>query len=74
MRIATATLLISAVSFACLILTAEAKVLKEGAVSNGYYWQLIEHQDGSTRWLCRKVQEGRFQKHKTCQQAQAERP
>jgi hypothetical protein len=57
-----------------VVAPADAKVLKEGAATNGYYWQLIERNDGQTRWLCRKTGEKRIQTHSACNSAGAKRP
>jgi len=53
---------------------ADAKVLKEGEPTNGYYWQLIEKKTGSTQWLCRSIQSNLIQTHSTCQKAGARKP
>ena len=52
---------------------AGAKVLAEGAVSNGYYWQLVHTSNGS-RYYCRSVSSGKFQKHARCKDAGAHKP
>jgi hypothetical protein len=52
---------------------AGAKVLSEGAVSNGYYWQLVQTSNG-TRYYCRSVSSGKFQKHAKCKDAGARKP
>ena len=62
-------------SFSALaVAPADAKVLKEGSRSNGYYWQLIQRDDGQTRWLCRKTGDKRIQRHQACNNAKAKRP
>ena len=62
-------------SFSALaVAPADAKVLKKGAPSNGYYWQLIEYQSKRTQWLCRKEGEKRILQYAACTNAGAKRP
>lgn len=55
-------------------LPVSAKVLAEGPVSGGYYWQKVETKSGSIRYYCRSTSSGRFQKHARCQEVGAPRP
>lgn len=65
-----------AVSLAVAISTlaavpSDAKIIKKGATTNGYYWQLIEKKDGKTAWLCRKTGVAKIQSHQLCSSAGA---
>ena len=72
MRRFFASLLVLA-SLTSLPVPAEAEVLAEGPVSNSYYWQLVQTSKG-TRYYCRSVSSGKFQKHARCKEAGARKP
>ena len=55
-------------------LTVSAKVLAEGPVSGGYYWQKVETTSGSIRYYCRSTSSGKFQKHYLCKEVGARKP
>ena len=48
---------------------ASAKVLANGQVSNGYYWQKTATKSGSIRFNCRSTSSEKFQKHQKCKNA-----
>lgn len=72
MRSFSLSLLILAALFT-LPVPAQAKVLAEGPVASGYYWQLVQTSNG-TRYYCRSVSSGKFQKHARCKEAGARKP
>jgi hypothetical protein len=55
-------------------LSSYAKVLAEGNVKNGFYWQKIEKSNGSISYLCRSTGSSKIQKHANCEDAGAQRP
>ena len=55
-------------------LPVSAKVLAEGPVSGGYYWQKVETNSGSIRYYCRSTNSGKFQKHSLCKEVGARKP
>ena len=57
-----------------LPVSVSAKVLAEGPVSGGYYWQKVETNSGSIRYYCRSTSSGKFQKHSLCKEVGARKP
>ncbi len=55
-------------------LPVSAKVLAEGPVSGGHYWQKVETKSGSIRYYCRSTSSGKFQKHARCKDTGAQKP
>jgi len=53
---------------------ALAKVLAEGPVKGGYYWQKIETNSGKVRYLCRSTSDSKIQKGAKCTDARAVKP
>ena len=51
-----------------------AKVLVNGKVSNGYYWQKTQTNAGAIKYNCRSTSSGKFQKHQKCRDAGAVKP
>ena len=73
----TAHAAVASVVFAGALFTqvqvSQAAVIAEGAVRNGYYWQLVEGNNG-TRYICRSTSSSKFQKHAKCNEAGAKKP
>jgi hypothetical protein len=53
---------------------ALAKVLAEGKPRGGFYWQKIETNKGSVRYLCRSTSDAKIQKTASCTAAGPEKP
>jgi hypothetical protein len=55
-------------------LPALAAVIAEGTVSNGYYYQKVQKQNGTIQYMCRSISTGKIQKNSSCDNAGAKRP
>ena len=55
-------------------LPVSAKVLAEGPVSGGYYWQKVKTKSGFIKYYCRSTRSVSSKKHVLCKDAGARKP
>jgi hypothetical protein len=68
------TLLPTALLTLTTTLPAIGAVIAEGRVSNGYYYQKVQKQNGTIQYMCRSTSTGKIQKSADCNNAGAKRP
>jgi hypothetical protein len=72
--ISTVKLFLFALLLVLTVAPAQAKVLAEGKVRGGLYWQKIEQKSGRVVYQCRSTTEAKFQKAAACEKAGAVKP